>query len=93
MSIEERSKESMRYHLDESFKIFNKEHNSMREWQYGYCQGYFEAMQEFMLSSIFYTRVDKDAFEKAQPYFMKALSGSEEERMKAIEELKNIINN
>lgn len=37
-TIEERSRESMRRHLDESYKTFNDEHNSMCEWQYGYCQ-------------------------------------------------------
>lgn len=45
MTLEERSKESMRYHFDESFRTFNKEHSNMREWQYGYCQGAHEQSQ------------------------------------------------
>lgn len=38
-TIEERAKESLRIHYDESFRTFNTEHRSMREWEYGYCQG------------------------------------------------------
>lgn len=92
ITIEERSRESMRRHLDESFKTFNKdkEHN-MREWQYGYCQGFFEAMCEASLLSIFSSRLEKEDLEKAKPYLMKAISGQEEERQQAIEDIKNIL--
>ena len=90
-TIEERSRESMRHHLDESYQTFNKEHNNMREWQYGYCQGFVEAMCEASLLSIFSSRLEKEDLEKAKPYLMKAISGPEEERQKAIDELKKIL--
>lgn len=93
-SIEEKSKHSQRFNKDDSKRNFNKDGTmNFSEWQYGYCQGYLEAMQESLLSTMLATKIDKEELKKAEPFLLKAISCSDGERVNAIEELKKIIDN
>lgn len=93
-TIEEKSKHSQKYHKDDSRRNFNKDNAiPFDDWNYGYCQGYFDAMREAVVSTLFYGSVDKDKVQKASPHLFLAIGGgSDKERCEAINKIKQIIN-
>lgn len=91
LPIEECSLLSQKYNKDRSKEIFNKDHkHSFTDWNYGYCQGYADAL-EFSILLVSFNAKRENMNIDIMPIVQRALCGSQKEKENAIRELIELV--